>query len=560
MKNLFNSTYRILIFYFIFFVIILANINLFAAEPDRVAIIPFKVNAQKDHTFLQNGIYDMLSSRLVRADKVQIIGREETAKAFKAVTGPVNEISARKTGKKLNADFILFGSLTIFGNSISIDVKMADVSGSKPTLTFFDHTQGMDEVVGRINMIASDINEKVFGIKAAVVAPPPTSSTPAPESQKRDLYAHPESLLRRSSARKNSAGAESSPFIMHQKRSEKPMFHKSPNFKMKIYSLALGDVDGDGKIETVTLSNRKVLILRNENGHFSKIKETFAKNYQKFVSVDVADIKKDGVCEIFVTCVNTIDGSLDSFVLEFDGTDFKTIAKGEKWYFRAHKIPDKHPVLWGQKRGLLDLFLPGIHKLIWSNGSYESAGKVSLPNETNIFGFATGDVLNEGSKTIATFDEDDRLSIFSPDGEKLWKSDERYGGSKNFLLKTPNSSEDLIFLPQRIFITDFDQDGKYEVTVVKNHSTSGYLFRRSIVYSGAQIVSLFWDGLGLNLNWNTRKVSGYSSDFAIGDIDNDGKPEIATTMVSNLRSHFKSKAKSSIITYDLDELHAKKSH
>ena len=172
LKLLFKLFSRLIFTSFIIF----GNVHLFAAEPDRVAIIPFKMNAQTDHTFLQNGIYDMLSSRLARADKVQIIGREETEKALGELTGPVNEISAKETGEKLNADYVLFGSLTIFGNSVSIDVKMADVSGSKPTLAFFDHTQGMDEVIGRINMIASDINEKVFGIKTSVAAPRSESS------------------------------------------------------------------------------------------------------------------------------------------------------------------------------------------------------------------------------------------------------------------------------------------------------------------------------------------------------------------------------------------------
>jgi len=211
----------------------------------------------------------------------------------------------------------------------------------------------------------------------------------------------------------------------------------------------------------------------------------------------------------------------------------------------------------GQKRGLSDLFLPGVYELTWTNGSYESKDKVSLPKETYIFQFATGSVMNDGSQMVVTFEEDDRLSIFSQDGEKVWKGDERYGGSKNFLLKTPDST-DPVFLPQRIFITDLDGNGNYEVTVVKNHSTTGYMFRRSIVYSGAQIVSLFWDGLGLGLGWNTRKVSGYFSDFVIGDMDNDGKPEIAAAVVSNQGSLFK-KTKSSIILYDLDALQARKS-
>jgi len=556
LKLLIKSFIRFIFLSFSFLAIIFGSVHLFAAEPDRVVILPFKMNAQKDILFLQNGIYDMLSSRLARAGKVQVIGREETEKALEAVHGPVNEISAIETGVKLNADFVLFGSLTVFGNSVSIDAKMVDVSGSQPTLAFFDHSQGMDEVIPRINIIAKDINEKVFGIKTTTSAPPPTSSTQAPEGQKKDIHAHPENLLKTAPTKKDSGGVDSSPFVIQQRRGETPMFQKSRNFKMKINSLALGDVDGDGKIETVTISNQKVLILRNENGRFTKIKEISGKNNQRFVTVDVADIKKDGVAEIFVTCVNTIAGTLDSFVLEFDGNDFKTIAKRENWYFRVHKIPDNTPILMGQKRGISDLFLSGVYTLTWSNGSYESKDKVSLPKAITIFGFATGDVMNDGSQAIVTFKEDDHLSIFSQDGEKIWKSEDRYGGSKNYLLKTPDSDKH-VFLSQRVLITDLNRDGNYEVAVIKNHSTTGYMFRQSLVYSGAQIVSLFWDGLGLSLNWSTRKVSGYFSDFAIGDIDNDGKPEIAATVQSNQGSLFK-KAKSSIITYDLDALQVPK--
>ena len=176
MKNLFYATCRILFLSFI--LMIFTNINLFADDPERVAIIPFKMNAQKDLTFLKDGIYDMFASRLSRAGKVQVVERKETENVLEKINGSLNEEVARRTGKKLKVDFVLFGSLTVFGNSVSIDAKMIDVSGKKPTLTFFEQSQGMDEVIPRINMIASNINEKVFGIKTVVSTPPPASSGP----------------------------------------------------------------------------------------------------------------------------------------------------------------------------------------------------------------------------------------------------------------------------------------------------------------------------------------------------------------------------------------------
>ncbi|MGB5617909.1 MAG: hypothetical protein WBM78_13785, partial [Desulfobacterales bacterium] len=51
-----------------------------AAEPQRVAVLPFKMNAEKDLSFLRNGIFDMLSSRLSDPGKVQVLSRTEVEK------------------------------------------------------------------------------------------------------------------------------------------------------------------------------------------------------------------------------------------------------------------------------------------------------------------------------------------------------------------------------------------------------------------------------------------------------------------------------------------------
>ncbi len=69
-----------------------------------------------------------------------VIGRQEAESAVEALGGPaaVNESLARKIGSQLNADYTLFGSLTVFGDSISIDSKMVDVSGNRPTTSFLN--------------------------------------------------------------------------------------------------------------------------------------------------------------------------------------------------------------------------------------------------------------------------------------------------------------------------------------------------------------------------------------------------------------------------------------
>ena len=127
-------------------------------------------------------------------------------------------------------------------------------------------------------------------------------------------------------------------------------------------------------------------------------------------------------------------------------------------------------------------------------------------------------------------------------------------GSENYILDSPQSAK-RTFLPQRIFITDLNQNGKTEVTVIKNYSFTGVMLKNYRSFSSGQFVSLSWDGFGLSENWHTNKVSGYFADSAIGDMDNDGEPELVAAVVSR-REGIIEKARSALIIYELHSLMA----
>ena len=554
MKNLFNKLIR-LAFVSLAFIIIIGSPALASAKQSRIAIVPFSMNAEKDLTYLQEGILSMLSSRLSWEDKVFVISRQETAAAVKTITAPLNEAKARKIGVMLNADYVLFGSITIFGNSVSMDGTIVDISNAKQPLSFFNQSQGMEEVIPRINLFAEEINEKLFNRKTAV-RQLPQQRVPA---QRPSQYMHPERLLSGEFVEPDEAGGGRTPFVMTGRRDATPGFWKSKNFRMQIKGLALGDVDGDGKIETIMITDQEVHIYRSENNRFIRVKEIEGEKYYKYLSVDVADINKNGNAEIFVTCLDKNSKSLESFVLEFNGSDFKTIADSENWYFRVIPRPVLGPMLVGQKMGISDLFMPGVYELAWTGSSYKPQGKIAvgLPENITVFGFTMGDLLNNRGEVVAAFDEEERLRIYSTGGSQEWKSDEKFGGSENYIdidfQDKEADYESRVYLPHRLYIVDLNKDGKTELITVKNRSISGHLFKRFRHYSGATFESLSWDGLGLAKNWHTRKVTGYICDYAIGDIDNDGDLELVAAIVSK-RDVIGQKAKSTVITYDLEPL------
>ena len=97
------------------------------AAPVRVAILPFAIHAEKDLSFLQGGIIEMLGSRISYKDQVEVIGKDETRSVLKSIEGLEGKSRALGVGGKLNADYVLFGSITMLGESVSIDAKMVDV-------------------------------------------------------------------------------------------------------------------------------------------------------------------------------------------------------------------------------------------------------------------------------------------------------------------------------------------------------------------------------------------------------------------------------------------------
>ena len=158
-----------------------------AAEPQRVALLPFKINAEKDLSYLQNGIFDMLSSRLADPGKVQVLSRAEIDAALADTTGPQDEAAARSLGQKLATAYVLFGSLTKFGDSFSIDAKMVDVTGAKPPVTVFGQSPDAGGIIPSSTRSSADINARVFGrgTPGTAVAAASATHRPAGEPNRR---------------------------------------------------------------------------------------------------------------------------------------------------------------------------------------------------------------------------------------------------------------------------------------------------------------------------------------------------------------------------------------
>jgi hypothetical protein len=317
----------------------------------------------------------------------------------------------------------------------------------------------------------------------------------------------------------------------------------------------MGDVDGDGKIETVVATPNEVIVYRAEGGRFYKAHEIKEGGSRYHIGVDVADINENGFPEIFVTSLAGSRVAIDSIVFEYDGKAFHKIVDGSSWYFRVADLPARGKILLGQKHRVAKPFSGRIYDMIWQNSEYVPEAEIKTPREVQVMGFSLGDILNDKQETAAAYRMDDRIQIIDANGKEMWRSSERYGGSTLYSLgekERIGQVDNPIYYPMRLMVADANGDGESEMIVVKNHNVTRGHLERFRKFTSAHFESMTWDGLGLQTRWRTRKISGFIRDYTIGDFDNDGKIElVAAVILSEGSVMLVTEPKSTIIAYEL---------
>lgn len=99
----------------------LAMPGLAFARPERVAGMPFEVHADRDLSSLTSGLGDMLASRLTNGAGVEVVPRADVMQGMAGQPAPADAKAIRELGAKLQADYILTGSLTSLAHSLSLD-------------------------------------------------------------------------------------------------------------------------------------------------------------------------------------------------------------------------------------------------------------------------------------------------------------------------------------------------------------------------------------------------------------------------------------------------------
>lgn len=494
--------------------ILLAGTLATAESRHSVAILPFILNAPPDLQYLQEGLQDILGSRLRAEAGVTIIPKTDAESALNIVGGKPTQENLPILAKKLGVDYVVFGTATAVGGGISIDTQVftAAAPTSQALQAFYSSTTSKEQIMQGIDDLAWNIIEKLFGKKRPSPALQIQQSPVQPGAAPAFTTIHPDKTFM----------ASGGGFGIKSGRN----FVKTKNFNMGLQGIDVADVDGDGSLEVILADKSEVQVFDRDEVRLNLIGTVKVPGYQ-IHSVNAADLDSDGTAEIYISANDP--QAPGSKAVEWDGKQFTTLFENARWYIRPMDIPGTGQVLVGQAAGSVPV-TEGIYVLAVNNGSLEQQERLPLPGKVNLFNFAYADIDGDGKKEVVALDESFKLQVVRG-GSVSWKSEERFCGTKRFVggdprmmqsTKTVNSEIDGVgelnketYIPSRILVADVDKDGAEDIILNLNPSTLTTVMPRLIQYMSGTLVGLKWNGLGLEEMWRTRKIDGYVVDYQV---------------------------------------------
>lgn len=566
-------------------IILLATGSPWAKDKYMVTVLPFSLHSAENIDYLKQGIGDMLSTRISVPNKIEVTGKNIVSEELrKTKSRELTLVDAYNLGKKLKSDYVVWGSITKIGKSISIDGKLVDIAANKSDVGIFAQSQSLDEVIPKINDFSQRIVQHILGTTPVATTPVAGSSSSAsapavsPNAPSSPPGSSRESQIiagMKTGKRGTLTSAINTEFINAPDPVNRRGFWMSQQLPTEFKGMAIGDVNGDGLNEVVTIDTHNVYIYQKTGNELKLLQKITGNSYDSNLGVDIADINRNGVKEIIVTSIN--GNVLDSFVLEYKDGKYVKIASDLPYLLRIIDTPSGIPLLLGQElsSGFNKNFETQIYEIIYRDGKYIAGEKMKIPIGLSIYGLTIDDVGTGGGEKVIAFDELDYLCIVDKTNKRLtsmmtfggsnkelvWRSDDVYGGSNNFVANYSSQSElyesalnDIgerrAYLNLRILTYDLKKNGKKEIIVVKNLSSAGRVLKNIKLFTSSEIYDLDWDGMGMAENWRTKKINGYVADYAIKDIDNDGQPEIVLALVLSVGVSISER--SVIVVYKLD--------
>ncbi len=511
---------------FITYFILATTVHMVQAQTTKYVVLPFKVNAPSGYIYLEKAVPSMLTSRLHKDKYFQPVSESEVAKIGKVSKSDDIE----KIQKKMGIDVVIWGEVSIIGDDAVLDIRIYRDSG----IAWRQHKNTkVNDLIAALQELTDGINQNIVNHGSSVgQAELEVSNTPVirhsdTSSQKEQVYCNPQFHYQ---------GGDDL-----QKRSQALPFAS--------IGIVVADVTGDKKNEVVLLGEHQVYVYCWENGRLILLGEHKLSRSIKPIALRSFDFNGDGVHNIIVSGYESTYGKPYSLVLSYKNKVFKEVSSNIPFYMNVVKLPpDFSPVIIGQKEGSSQIFSRnGVCRVDVNGNSFTLGSQLLLPTEINVFSFSwiPGTATKSDNKLVAV-NSREQLVVYSSTGSKLAITGEIYYGASVGIDEPMNmpglgTPKDLIptkyFIPIRMVPIYLEGKKQWGLLASRSISIAAQFFENYRSFTEGEIQALFWDGMGLALDYKTPLIKGTITDFVVGDINNDGQLELVTSVNSYVNSY-----------------------
>lgn len=516
-------------------------------------VSPFSVSGAKGYSYLGQAVPSMLTSRLYLQGKFEPVERQDSALKEKT---PGSKSAAEAMGRKFGADYVVWGGITVMGDQASLDVSVLSPNGK---VWKESSTSSVNALIGGLQAVADSINVEVFGRTdvtrtASGSAGAPAGAPGAPNS----------AFVVNESHGRVEGDTYLNPALRYQGTESARAQIRSQMINFECLGMEVADINGDGRNEVLLLSPSTLNAYTWKNGN--KLVEVGEYRFPSSMRpVLVRHYSQNGTDYIILTGFEENGYTPYSQVLQFVNGKFKVVVKSIDRYLNVVKIPPLYESVLVMQDGDRSKVVRGpIYQVHIKGDDVVRSGKLSnLPKEATLFNFSwiPADRGRQGDH-LALIAENETLLTFDARGNRLAGTEDTYGGSSVYIVgdrgigSTTSSSDgtDLVlyYVPMRMPVVDLDRDGRYELISNKPVTTAGKLFTNYRTYPQGEIHAMLWNGMGMELLWKTRRISGTVCEVAVADVDNNGKLDlvVAVNAYGGLTSGLKTRC--AVYMYPLD--------
>ena len=480
----------------------------------RAIFLPFDIQATQVPAHLENGLAGVLASRVAANTGIRAITGNRAAERMREALRQGDFSAAGRLLAESGADYLILGDVRPEANRYTVTsyvFSRAEAAPRKAARSFGN----VDDPLPAVEELALDVAALISGRRAGPEPGRESSPEGSPFTDE-----HPERDYRRETLSAALPGLEQagSEFELLADLRGRPI-------KMEARDLGIADLDGDGVSDLVFLATKSLEVYRYEDGRFIHRLTQPLPGHLNYLALTLVDANNNGLPELYVGASN---GNLAaSSIWEWRDGRLRVLEENVPYYLHAVAFPGGDAMLLGQQP---PPDRPGggkIHLMRYEGERLAPSGR-TLPiiEGYNVYDVAPVDLDGDGRLEIAALDRNNRLQVFKS-GALLWTSADEYGASRNFygtVSAVAQSEEEPILMHTRIVAAHLDQDGGPTLIVSKNREVRVPYVPGIRFLNGGSLCALQWDGAGLRLLWETRRVPGAVSGHQVvpGPTEADG--------------------------------------